>query len=147
MCRALLATLATIATLLPSASAQPRQQRRQPQPDAGTLPEPPLLPAVTPAQEAWSAALAEFDATSGEHMHQANLDLEEGRIASACVTYDYLHKGLRGNPVLLTRSEADVAAVRAALGLPVRLKRNAVRDFNFRFYLSLAVRDWTACSL
>lgn len=120
MRRPALVTLVALVALLPS--AQPRQQhRRQQQPDAESE-------VVSPAQEAWSAALTEFDATSGEHMHQANLDVGEGRIAEACVTYEYLHRGLRGNPILLDRSEADVVAERAALAVPVRLKRDAVRE-------------------
>ena len=110
--------------------ALPRQQRRQK--DEAT--EPAFATAQHHEQEAaeaegrWAQRLSEFDRTSGERMAEANEALAHDRIAEACVGYEYIHRGLRGQPVSLGRDAADVLAERRALALPVRLKRDAVRE-------------------
>lgn len=94
--------------------AMPRQQRSKRQADA--------------AQEAWVQRLSTFDQTSGERMWEANNALKNDRIGEACAVYDYVHRGLRGQPVSIGRQLADVAAERRALASPVAMKRDTIRD-------------------
>ncbi len=83
---------------------------------------------VDAAQETWAQHLSTFDATSGERMWEANNALQHGGLREACASYEYLHRGMRGQPVSLGRQRADVIAERRALASPVAMKRDTVRD-------------------
>lgn len=102
-------------TLLVPPGVFPRQQRKH----KAVLDE---------AQEAWAQRLSKFDRTSGERMWEANNELQGGQLGAACATYDYLHRGMRGQPVSLDRQRSDVIAERRALAVPVTMKRDTVRE-------------------
>ena len=110
VCFALL--VSTLLLLVPP--AMPRQQRSKRQADE--------------AQEAWAQRLSTFDQTSGERMWEANNALKNDSVGEACALYDYVHRGLRGQPVSTGRELADVAAERRALASPVAMKSDTVRD-------------------
>ncbi len=79
-------------------------------------------------EEAWAQRLSAFDQTSDEHMLQANDALTNDHVSEACALYDYIHRGLRGQPIWIGRQRADVLAERRALASPVAIKRDTVRD-------------------
>ncbi len=116
LCFSVLVSLVLLLALPPI--VQPRSQRTRRQPGAP----------VDAAQEAWVQRLSTFDATSGERMWEANNVLQQGGLREACASYDYLHRGMRGQPVSLDRQRADVIAERRALASPVTMKRDTVRD-------------------
>ena len=62
--------------------------------------------------EAWARRLSTFDQTSGERMQEANSALQYDRVGEACALYEYVHRGLRGNPVSAGRQRADMIAER-----------------------------------
>jgi hypothetical protein len=79
-------------------------------------------------EETWAQRLSTFDQTSDKRMVEANNALTNGHVAEACALYDYIHRGLRGQPVSLGRQRTDVLEERRALASPVAAKRDTVRD-------------------
>ena len=104
VCFTLMVSLTVMLLLVPPALPR-RQQRTKRAPEAAQHETQELV-------EAWARRLSTFDQTSGERMQEANSALQYDRVGEACALYEYVHRGLRGNPVSAGRQRADMIAER-----------------------------------